>query len=279
VSDDYLWDRTGRDEEIERLERLMSPLAYRTGAPPRRSRVVSWVPLGVAAATLLAIAALFRGGPGEGYEVARDRTTIDLGDVGRVELEPDSRWRVIARGPDLVKLRLQFGTMRASISADAKPRLFQVETPSTTCVDLGCVYSLTVDGDGRSVVRVTLGRVAFQDGAREVYVPSGALCRAGRRGPGLPHFEDGSPELAAAIRAFDDAPTLARARDVIARCTWDRDALTLWHLVQNPERVVAEAGYDALAKLVGEPEGVPREALLSGDREAVEKWKNRLGWW
>ena len=51
-----------------------------------------------------------------------------------------------------------------------KSLFVQTRTPATNCVDLGCKYTLTVDGAGDSLVEVTMGRVAFEDRGREVYV-------------------------------------------------------------------------------------------------------------
>ena len=68
MKEDYLWDRTGSDAEIERLESLMSSLAFRPAEPPelparefvlepaRRGRLVR-LGLGFASASV-AIAAL-----------------------------------------------------------------------------------------------------------------------------------------------------------------------------------------------------------------------------
>lgn len=270
VTDDYLWNRTGSDDDVERLEKLMAPLAHRE-APRARLRPGAVLPFAAAvAAALLIVASIFTPAP-----ASTERRTIDLGAVGSVVVEPHSRVRILKQNDDLVKLRLELGTIHASISAFARPRLFQVETPTTTCVDLGCHYTLTVDRDGRSVVTVTIGQVAFVDGAREVYVPMGASCRAGTRGAGTPAWTDAPDDLLKAVHAFDDRPSAERAREVVARSTQPRDSLTLWHLLADRDAGVAALALDALEKR-GAPDGVSRDAVLRRDPAALEAWKSHL---
>lgn len=281
MNDDYLWDKTGRDDEVERLEKLLRPLAHKPRALPRRgvrARPLAAVLLSAAAALL--VAALWflpRETPAPPRAAAH---TIDLGRYGRVDVEPNSRVKVVKKDEELIKLRLDLGTIHAQITLDARPRLFQVETPATTCVDLGCHYTLTVDEAGRSMVRVSSGRVAFLDAGREVYVPRGAACRAApSRGSGTPVYENAPAALVEAVRAFDDAAPSGRpaaARLVIERAVGPKDTLPLWHLLWDADPAVAGPAFDALAKLEPPPEDVTREAVLGRNKDALEAWKERL---
>ncbi|QKK07604.1 MAG: hypothetical protein HND58_05105 [Planctomycetota bacterium] len=78
----------------------------------------------------------------------------------------------------------------------APPRLFFVDTPGATAVDMGCVYEMDVAADGSGLLRVTGGWVELRrEGAGGFAgvsrVPAGAVCRLGVGGePGLPWFED-----------------------------------------------------------------------------------------
>lgn len=264
MNDDYLWDRTGRDEEVERLEELMRPLALQAPAVRRPRRFAF---MGVAAALLVAVLV---------FALQPPLRTIEFPDVGRVDVEPNSRVRVLRKSADRILLRLDEGTIHASIGGHVKPRLFQVETPVTTCIDLGCHYTLTVDERGASFVRVLTGRVAFVDGDREVYVPAGASCRATREAMGTPVFDDAAPEFHRAVAEFDRARS-AKAAAEVARLARREDALSLWHVAVEP--AAAEVAVDALIRLVGLPEGATREATLRREAEAVEAWRSHLGWW
>lgn len=295
---DYLWDRSGADPDVERIERVLRPLAFdgrplrSPAAPPSPPRGLRLV--GLAAAALLAVGILraldsrpayrieFEGGTGrcaEGAWVGNPAVarTIEIDRYGIVTAEPGARVRVLAIRDDLHKLRLEQGTLRAVISADARPGLFQVETPATTCIDLGCKYTLTVDEKGRSHVSVQTGRVAFQDGDREVFIPRGARCEADPgRGPSTPVFDDTPTEVLEAARAFDasPAPRAATAGELARRIGRLKDTLLLWHLLQDREEAVVSLAVARLVDLAHHPDGVDPKAKLTP--AAVESWKEYL---
>lgn len=267
MNDDYLWDKTGRDPDIERLERILRPLAHQT---PRRR----WLaPLSMAAAVALFVLLLaYEPDPGSRIVTSDQARTLSIADIGTVVADPYTELRIL----QTYRLRLERGTIHASIGLNARPRLFQVETPATTCVDLGCKYTLSVDASGRSIVRVLTGRVAFVDGSREVYVPAGAWCRAAPgRGSGTPLWDDAPPALVDAVAAFDAAADRrSAARRVVEQAVRAKDTLTLWHFLQDPE--VAEIGLDALIRLAGPAPGIPRDVTLRRDSYALAAWKEHL---
>jgi hypothetical protein len=288
VSDEYLWDRSGGDEEVERLEKALGRFALRSESAPslRRSRRPQWVLsiVAVAAAAAIAIVVFLPRGP----EVLKEDRTFDLGRFGSVRAEAKSRVSVVRKDDQLIKLRLEEGTVHASITLAARPRLFQVETPATTCVDLGCKYTLTVDAEGRSRVRVTSGRVAFVDGAREVYVPTGAGCEALRgRGASTPVFEDIPAKMKLALRAFDEAAPGERARaatEFSRQAERLRETLPLFHFLRDSDPDVSAAGLDGLMRLAGLPQGVTRSMCAVRDAKMTEAWREYLedqlgAWW
>jgi hypothetical protein len=291
---DYLWDKSGADAEAARLEALLKPAAWTPGPPPAiRPAHARPFPLGTAAAAaaafLVATLGLARvivpagGSASRPWKFSSAAREIDFGRFGSVTVHPDSSVAVVRQSDEEIRLRLHRGTIEARITLEARPRLFQVETPSTTCVDLGCHYTLTVARDGSSVVHVGSGRVAFTDGDREVFVPAGATCRAAPgRGSGTPHWDDAPAKLQLAVQAFDLATDRRAAALQVARsCERPEDGLTLWHLLTDRDPEVAALAYRVLENLVGKPEGVTREATLARDPDALEAWKNQvpgMGW-
>ena len=133
------------------------------------------------------------------------RARIDIGNVGQVDVDPNTRVRLVATQPTEHRLELARGRMSARISAP--PKLFFVNTPSAVAEDLGCAYTLEVDDAGNSLLRVTLGWVALQLNDRESLVPAGAACatRPGV-GPGTPYFEDASEVFLTALAKLDFVP-------------------------------------------------------------------------
>ncbi|MBL9088615.1 MAG: hypothetical protein JNM10_15865, partial [Planctomycetia bacterium] len=208
-----------------------------------------------------------------GDDAARE---VVLDAVGRVTVRPGARVQVRALGADLARLYLERGAIEASIAADVRPRLFQVDTGAGRCVDLGCRYVLTALPDGDAHVRVTSGRIAFEAGDREVYVPAGAEVTARRgRGPGTPWFSSAGAALREALDAFDAAPVGAPSRIAAARraadaAGTDEDLLALWHWLTDPDADVARVALETLLARVGAPAGWTRPAGRPGraDRDA-----------
>jgi hypothetical protein len=157
-----------------------------------------------------------------------------------------------------------------------------VETPSAVAVDLGCAYTLDVDDRGRGTVQVTSGWVGFAHRGREAFIPAGARCetRPGA-GPGTPHAADADPALLESLRVLDFERARpgrrAAALDTVLAHVRPQDAFTLWHLLSRTEGEARARAFDALRALAPPPEGVTREAVMRGDRDALDRWWDSLG--
>ncbi|MCI0707884.1 MAG: zf-HC2 domain-containing protein [Ignavibacteriae bacterium] len=214
---------------------------------------------------------------------ATSRARVEVGLIGHVDVEPNSRLRLIDASLTDHRLTLDRGTIQATIWAP--PRLFFVETPSALAVDLGCAYTLHVDSAGSSTLEVTSGWVALEFGGRESIVPAGNVCatRPGF-GPGTPHREDASGTFKHALTTYDFEGGGADALHTVLANSRNMDSITLWHLLFRETGEQRAAVYDRLAELVPAPEGVTREGTLSGDREMIKAWQKHLNlgvkpWW
>lgn len=85
----------------------------------------------------------------------QSRASVSVDDVGEVQVEPNTRLRLLETAPSRKRLALDRGTIRASIWAPAGE--FTVDTPSALAVDMGCAYTLHVDDSGAGLLRTTLG--------------------------------------------------------------------------------------------------------------------------
>jgi hypothetical protein len=295
---------------------------------PRKFSIANWrAPLAIAAAAAIIITAgwiTFRwsGKASEPWRVARlegaprvgsravgenlafrsgqtletdsvSRARIDVGDIGEVEVGPDSRVRLLKARRQDGSLALDQGTIQALIWAP--PRRFSVQTSSTVAVDLGCSYTLHVDPNGEGWMRVTFGWVAFQQNDRESFVPEGAMCLVHRgSGPGTPFYEDAPKEFLDALESFDRTtsertnvpPNVTHAEflQVLLRSARPRDAITLWHLLSRTDGSDRAHVFDQLAQLIPPPAGVTREGILAGDPHMRDLWWDALGlrdtdWW
>ncbi len=225
--------------------------------------------------------------PGEWLETDNtSRVRIDLDGVGRVEVEPNTRLRLIETSTDRHRLELLRGTIHATILAP--PRQFFVETPSAVAVDLGCTYTLTVDDRGAGLVHVTTGWVGFVFQGHESFVPAGALCatRPGV-GPGTPYFQDTSKAFRAALITLDfenvSPERRSSALSLVMTQARQRDALTLWHLLLRVTEQERGRVYDHLAMLAPPPAGVTRDGIARLDQKMLDAWWDQLGlgksWW
>jgi hypothetical protein len=212
-----LFDKAGTaDPELARLEQVLGGFEYRGKLPqlPRRRAPARrvWLAVGtVAAAAAIAFALVRLVPPRAGWpaSIRGDGATCDgqpiagearlpvgawletgassarltVAELGTVELAPGSRARIVATSAAEHVVRLERGTLDARI--DAPPRRFVVETARVRVIDLGCAFTVTVDGAGVGRVSVVAGRVALADAeGRETVVPTGAACALTASGPG-----------------------------------------------------------------------------------------------
>jgi hypothetical protein len=207
--------------------------------------------------------------PGESLATrAGERVRLTVGSIGQVEVAGGSRVRLLDARATRHRLALDAGAIEARISAP--PRLFMVETPAGTVVDLGCAYTLSVGG-GVTALHVTQGWVAFERDGRESLVPAGfRYLSRGRGDAGLPVREEPDTAFAQLVRRFDAGgqPPL----DSLLRAAGRGDAVTLWHLLGATDGEARERVYRRLAALVPPPGRVSREALLRLDRLALRLW-------
>jgi hypothetical protein len=206
------------------------------------------------------------------------RAQIDVATIGNVELEENSRVRLLQTRADEHRLELVRGKMSARIWAP--PRLFFVDTPSAVAADYGCAYTLEVKDDGGSVLHVTSGWVAMESKDRESIVPAGASCdtRPGV-GPGTAYYDDASPAFREALTKVDFDPDVTVRETALASVldqARPRDTLTLWHLFRRSDGTDRERLYDKLASFVPPPPGVTREGMLRGDEKMTSQWLDVL---
>lgn len=208
---------------------------------------------------------------------AASRALIRIGTIGTVDIAPNSRLQVVSAGETEQRLNLAFGSLSAQILAP--PRIFFVQTPASTVVDLGCAYTMDVDPAGTGLLRVTSGWASLEWGDRESIVPAGASCPTRPHiGPGTPVFDDATERLKAAVLAFDFADGGAVAIDTVLAEARDRDTLTLWHLLSRVDSSERQRVFDRMRAFAPLPAGVTRDAALALDRGTLQRWREELAW-
>jgi hypothetical protein len=272
---------------------------------------------GIAALAVVLVLIFVRGrqnapAPGPGWEVSDVRGTLRLGktelgagqspshlrigevletglqsqarltakQTGQIDVEPNTRLRLVAMGNDTKRIALDHGVIHAFIWSP--PGQFVVDTPSGTTVDLGCAYRLQVDDSGAGLVRTELGWVGFEFKGRESFIPAGAAAAIKpNSGPGTPYFDDASMRFRSALSSFDfeDNTPQQRARDleVVLDEARKRDALTLWHLVARTDGSQRFLVYRTLVRFVPPPPDVTEAGILRLDSSMMDRWWSELG--
>jgi len=204
------------------------------------------------------------------------RAQIEVGSIGHVEIDPNTRVRLLQTRPTEHRLELAQGKMSARIWAP--PRLFFVDTPSAVAADLGCAYTLEVTDKGASLLRVTSGWVALQLKDRESMVPAGAACQTRPGvGPGTPYFEDASDTFRTALATFDfEREANDNALRTILNEARPRDSFTVWHLLFRVDGAERERVYERLAVLSPPPAGVTREGVMQLNQEMLDIWNGTV---
>ena len=217
---------------------------------------------------------------GEWLETRDDgRATVEVADIGTLEIQPNTRLKLVASGEREHRVALERGEVHAVI--DAPPRLFIVETPSAVAVDLGCVYTLTVTAEGKGLLRVASGWVELEaprtsPAGYGVVVPHGASARL-RAGGGssVPLFDDARPAFSRALEALEAGDDTALA--VLRAKARPRDSLSLWHLARRSEGEGRLAVIDAMLGLrLPLPAGFSAANLGAADDAMLMAWRERL---
>jgi FecR protein len=211
---------------------------------------------------------------------SHSKANISIADIGTVNVEPNTRLRLVAGGNGHNRLALDRGTIHAYIWA--LPGEFTVDTPSAIAVDLGCSYTLQVDDSGAGLLRTKLGWVGFKLDGHEAFIPAGAVCATRPKvGPGTPYFEDASESFREALSKFDFAAGTPAERSAelskILAESRQRDALTVWHLLARVGESERGSVYDRLATLVPPPSEISRDGVLRLDQKMLDLWWNQLG--
>src|SRR5947209_5089622 len=312
MNDDYLWDRSGEpDPELAHLEEVLGTLRWsktdsgrawtrRLGHPYAILRFVAAAAVIVGIAMAVLLYKVQTGSPtswqlsvaGEKPKPMRTgqlvettgntRGTIESEFVGRVDIEPASRLRLLAASENEQRLALDHGTIHALIWAP--PTRFVVDTPAAKTVDLGCEYTLHVGNNGDGLLSVEMGWVAFEWHGLESFIPAGAACRTRPgHGPDTPYFVDAPAEFKNAIAAFDLNGN-RQALEAALGAARQRDGLTLWHLLQRTHGDERGEVFDRFTQLLSLPKNVSRAAILRGDKASMDAAWDALqlgntGWW
>ncbi|MDP1920407.1 MAG: FecR family protein [Myxococcales bacterium] len=198
-----------------------------------------------------------------------ESATVTIADIGTVTVDEGSRVRLKQTGPTQHRLELERGTLHALVTAP--PRLFVVDTPTASAIDLGCAYTLEVT-DAGSRLTVTSGLVSLAGKGREVTVLAGMRAMsAPNRPPTTPVSLDASAALVDAIDRFDRVADVT-ALDAAVLLARAQDAATLWHLLPVAPPAQRAALIAQLTAFVAPPAGWADAAATDASSALMQAW-------
>lgn len=313
---DYLFDRSGHDDEIADLERSLGTFAHQE--PLRetslRSRVRPRLLVGIgavlaAAAVLLVIVLRDPSRPspcstassGMPFSTSQGSSRCG-GAVARTGTVPAGTWLETSRdalthvdistigsltvfGDSRLRVvesaahtqHLELARGRIRAKVTAPPRLFVVDTPAAAAVDLGCAYELSVDDRGETHVVVTSGAVSLESPRGTVLVLAGMEAHAPHGGAlGIPLAVVTSAAVREAALRFDAGD--AGAVIAIVEHATAADIVTLWHLIPRVDGALREQVVRRLDALVTIPFDYAVEDMLAAKPDALAAWREDIEW-
>ena len=211
---------------------------------------------------------------------------VDIARIGTMSVSPGSTLTLAETMSSRHRVLLDRGSV--SVRVWAPPGVFGFRTPAGTIRDLGCVFTLTVDPDGTSRVRVETGWVEMDNDYGQSLVPAGAAADMHKLArPGVPIFLDASDVFRAAVREAQDGGDAAERRNLatIVRTARRRDVLTLLMLANASPADLKRVLLARAAEVWPPPTGVSVDAIVAGDRDQLWRWHGSLdlppvkNWW
>lgn len=303
--DRHLWDGSGEDAELARLEAALRPLRHRPHPLPARcypnARPARRWPRALAAAIVLLLIALpmfhvwrlaWPSGeawpgrivradgatteaqlvPGTDFTAPADaRAEFSVARIGRLQLAPGSTLRLVESRSGRHRAELVEGTLAARVWAP--PGAFGVAVGDVEAVDLGCAFTLTRGADGGGALQVDSGWVQLA-GRRDSVVPAGARAEIDPlRGPGTPYRQDAPAALREALTRIDaaDGAVAVDGAEISAVLAAGNDADAISY-VSLLSRYPALAGGPLLARAsaaLPHAGAVDARRVLAGDAQAL----------
>jgi hypothetical protein len=211
---------------------------------------------------------------GEWLETSAEGSAqVEVADIGDLLVHGGSRVRLVGTGPDEHRLELARGRVSAQVLAP--PRLFVIDTPGASAVDLGCAYELAVDAEGRTHLEVTTGAVSLEGNGLVAYVAAGTeVFAVPGRGPGTPIVVDAAKPLRDAAARYDAGDSTAL--DELLALAQERDAITLWNLLGRTDGEARGAVHRRLDAIHKRPASVREQDILDGQPAALASWRESI---
>ena len=195
------------------------------------------------------------------YTDSESRARLKVGTVGEIDVEPHSEISINETKSSEYKLLLSQGKISARTWSALK--LFSITTPSATITDLGCMYYLSVDENGSTLLQVKSGWVLMENKYRKALLPSGSSCFSDiSKGLGTPFFNDASDKFKETLRIIDFENRITDNLPALLHEARQKDLITLFHLLKRLDQESRGKIYDRISLLFKIPQRITREGIV-----------------
>lgn len=219
---------------------------------------------------------------------AGETATVQVARIGRMQVLPGTRVRLVDTRTGHHRLELLDGRVRARIWAP--PGYFGIAAGDAETVDLGCAFEMQRNLQGEGDIRVLSGWVMHRVQGQETLVPAGSHLRFDASRSGIPLAETASVAFAAQVEQLDLA--MAKGERVtgveaqVAERATDDDRFTILTLLTRYPALASGPLYPRLAAMFGEtvPDPAHRQAWQQGSVHAMNRWWEQVprppkAWW
>ena len=192
-------------------------------------------------------------------------------DIGRVLIDVSS---TIKRIESDFTVDLQQGQLK-KFEGNAID-FFVVQTPLAKIKELykGSSYKIRIGDREETEVSVESGWVIVEVKEFESYIPKNHDCLISRGRYAIPYPSSANPELVSLLQAFsgENDPSIG----TILSLATQREALSLWHLLQLVSSENRFIVFDRLNEYIPVPSGVTKAGIQALNKDMLKKWRQEI---
>ncbi len=218
---------------------------------------------------------------------AGESATVQVARIGRMEVLPGTRIRLLDTRGGHHRLELLEGRVRARIWAP--PGYFAIAAGASETVDLGCEFEMSRNLRGEGTIHVTNGWIMHRVNGQETLVPAGSGLDFDATRSGIPLATTSSAAFRAAVRQLDLAMAEGGrppgGEEAVVREATPADSFALLSLLTRYPALASGPVYSKLAALLDlQTDAQHREAWSRGSMHAMNLWWERIprppkAWW
>lgn len=218
---------------------------------------------------------------------AGQAATVKVARIGRMEVLPRTRIRLLDTRTGHHRLELVSGRVRARIWAP--PGYFAITAGASETIDLGCEFEMERDRQGNGSIHVTSGWIMHRVKGQETLVPAGSTMTFTAERGGVPFATTASAEFRATVQQLDRAMSqdmrLPDIEQLVANQAMASDSFALLSLLTRYPELASGPIYPKLAALLKQPVDVGHRAAWSrGGVHAMNLWWEQMprppkAWW